>query len=97
VYGCNGESPVQRNLSFASIGRKRWFQSRTPTEAFKVDSSGYVITTGNFYAGGLTNGIRINGNDYGNTFYQNASTIGGQPANIGFTLRDYNTFNFISC
>ncbi len=44
------------------------------------------------YAGGL----RINGNDNGNTIYQGSTTIGGQPANIGFTLRDNNTFNFFA-
>ena len=44
------------------------------------------------YAGGL----RINGTDTGNTFYQNAINIGTYPANIGFTLRDDNTFNFNS-
>jgi hypothetical protein len=48
------------------------------------------------YAGGTTSGLRINGNDYGNTIYQDAVTIGGQPANIGFTLRNTNTFNFYS-
>jgi hypothetical protein len=47
-------------------------------------------------AGGTTSGLRINGNDYGNTIYQDAITIGGQPANIGFTLRNSNTFNFYS-
>ena len=66
----------------------------TPAEAFKVNSDGQVITNGYIFAGGLTNGIRINGNDYGNTFYQDASTIGGQGANVGFTLRDNNSFKF---
>ncbi len=36
----------------------------------------------------------MKGNDYGNTIYQNATTISKNPANIGFTLRDNNTFNF---
>ncbi len=44
-----------------------------------------VSTTGYIFAGGSTTGLRINGNDYGNTIYQNATTINGNPANIGFT------------
>jgi hypothetical protein len=65
-------------------------------EALILGYDGSVSIPGYLYAGGFTNGIRINGNDYGNTFYQNAVTIGGQAANIGFTLRDANTFNFNS-
>jgi hypothetical protein len=33
---------------------------------------------------------------YGNTIYQDTVTIIGQPASIGFTLRNANTFNFYS-
>jgi len=66
------------------------------TERMRLTTDGNLSTTGYIYAGGTTNGLRINGNDYGNTIYQNATTIGGQPANIGFTLRDANSFNFQS-
>ena len=41
------------------------------------------------WAGGATTGLRMNGNDYGNTIYQDAVTIGGQPANIGFYIKKY--------
>jgi hypothetical protein len=46
--------------------------------------------------GNIKSGLRINGNDYGNTIYQDAITIGGQPADIGFTLRNANSFVFRS-
>ncbi len=54
------------------------------SEKLRIDDN--VITSGYIFAGGSTTGLRINGNDYGNTIYQNATTIGGNPANIGFTL-----------
>ncbi len=41
-------------------------------------------------------GLRINRGDYGNTIYHDLVTIGGQHANIGFTLRNTNSFNFNS-
>ena len=66
------------------------------TNTFTIDGSGNAISSAYMYAGGTTSGIRINGNDYGNTFYQDAVTIGGQPANVGFTLRETNSFNFNS-
>ena len=66
------------------------------TNTATIDGSGNLTTSGYVFAGGTTSGLRINGNDYGNTIYQNAVTIGGQPANIAFTLRDNNTFNFWS-
>jgi hypothetical protein len=60
--------------------------------------NGTVLTTNNLFAGGTstTGGLRINGTDLGNTIYQGLTTIGGFAANIGFTLRDNNSFNFIS-
>jgi len=61
-----------------------------------VTMNGNSITTGYVYAGGTTNGLRIAGFDYGNTFYQDAITISGQPADIGFTLRNTNSFVFKS-
>ena len=82
-----------------SIGGKGSFQMDAPGVGggrFSIDDGGNVSIGGYTYTGGTSTGIRINGNDYGNTFYQNATTIGGQPANIGFTLRDANTFNFNS-
>jgi len=82
-----------------SIGGYGSFQMDAPGVVggrFSIDDSGNVSIGGYTYAGGTSTGIRINGNDYGNTFYQNATTINGQPANIGFTLRDANTFNFNS-
>lgn len=66
------------------------------TNTFRIETSGNVISSAYMYAGGTTSGIRINGNDYGNTFYQDATTINGQPASVGFTLRDANKFNFQS-
>jgi len=66
----------------------------TPIEQFKIEASGNGFINGYFYAGGLTNGIRINGADTGNTFYQDKTTINGYAGNIGFTLRDNNSFKF---
>ncbi len=40
-------------------------------------------------------GLRIGGMDYGNTISQSLVTIGDQPANISFILRDNNTFNLM--
>jgi hypothetical protein len=57
-------------------------------------TDGNIETSGYIFACGATSGLRINGNDYGNTIYQNTTTIGGQPANIGFILRDANSFIF---
>ena len=65
-------------------------------ETMRLDASGNLTTTGYVFAGGATSGLRINGNDYGNTIYQNAVTINGNAAHIGFTLRDNNLFNFWS-
>ena len=62
----------------------------------QINSDGHLISPGYIYAGGTTSGLRINGNDYGNTIYQGATTISGNAANIGFTLRDANSFNFQS-
>ena len=61
-----------------------------------VTMYGNSITTSYVYAGGTTNGLRIAGFDYGNTIYQDAITISGQPADIGFTLRNTNSFVFKS-
>ena len=61
-----------------------------------VTMNGNSITTGYIYAGGTTTGLRINGTDYGNTIYQDAITISGQPADIGLTLRNDNSFVFRS-
>jgi len=61
-----------------------------------LDVNGMIISSGYIFAGGTTSGLRINGNDYGNTIYQNAITINGNRAHIGFTLRDDNSFNFYS-
>jgi len=61
-----------------------------------VTMNGNSITTGYVYAGGTTNGLRIAGFDYGNTIYQDAITISGQPADIGFTIRNTNSFVFKS-
>ena len=47
------------------------------TNTFTIDGSGNAISSGYMYAGGLTSGLRINGNDYGNTIYQDAVTIAG--------------------
>jgi len=66
------------------------------TERMRLDVSGNLSTSSYMYAGGTTNGIRINGIDTGNTFYQDANLINGNAANIGFTLRGTNTFNFFS-
>jgi hypothetical protein len=68
------------------------------TAALTILQNGDIYTLNNFYAGGNASdgGLRINGKDWGNTIYQNATTVGGQPANIGFTLRDNNKFRFIS-
>ena len=63
------------------------------TNTLTIDNTGNIITSNYIYAGGTTNGLRINGTDYGSTLYQNSTTSG---ANIGFTLRDANTFNFYS-
>jgi hypothetical protein len=68
----------------------------TPIEQFKIEAGGNGFINGYFYAGGLTNGIRINGADTGNTFYQNQTIINTNPANIGFTLRHTNSFKFQS-
>jgi hypothetical protein len=54
------------------------------SEKMRIDDN--VSTSGYIFAGGTATGLRINGNDYGNTIYQNATTIGGNPANVGFTL-----------
>ena len=66
------------------------------TNTFTIDASGNAISTAYMYAGGTTSGMRINGNDYGNTFYQDAITIGGAAADVGFTLRETNSFKFNS-
>jgi hypothetical protein len=36
----------------------------------RIENSGNVVASVYIFAGGTTTGIRINGNDYGNTFYQ---------------------------
>ena len=64
------------------------------TEVFTVDNGNVNITGGLTTGAGANSflgGLRINGSDTGNTIYQNSTT-----ANIGFTLRDANTFNFWS-
>jgi hypothetical protein len=67
----------------------------TSTPNFIIKTNGDIETSGNIFAGGTsaTNGLRINGSDYGNTIYQNSTSVG---ANIGFTLRDANKFRFFS-
>jgi hypothetical protein len=50
------------------------------SEKMRIDNN--VSTAGYIFAGGTTTGLRINGNDYGNTIYQDAAAIGVQPANI---------------
>jgi len=58
-----------------------------------VETSSYIIAGTN---GTTAQGLRIAGFDYGNTIYQDAITISGQPADIGFTLRNTNSFVFKS-
>lgn len=82
---------AQGSIIFNTSGR-----TSTSTPNMKINTDGHIETSGYIYAGGTTSGLRLNGNDYGNTIYQHATTIGGQPANIGFTLRDANSFNFQS-
>ena len=61
-----------------------------------LDVAGVIASSLYIYAGGnnTNGGLRIGGFDYGNTIYQGSTTINGNPANIGFTLRDNNSFNF---
>ena len=69
-------------------------RTSTSTPNLLIRTDGNIEISGYIWAGGATTGLRINGNDYGNTIYQNATTIGAQPANSGFTLRDANSFIF---
>ncbi len=41
-----------------------------------------MLTHGYIFEGRIVTGLRTNWNDYGNTIYQNATTVGGNPANI---------------
>jgi hypothetical protein len=82
VGGGNNKITISRDMGWGAI--------------HSVVMNGNVVSTGYIFAGVTTSGLRINGNDYGNTIYQDAATINGQPANIGFTLRNANTFNFYS-
>ena len=97
VYGIGIKSST---LAFLSQNYHNFYNSTTPTTAtVSFDSVGNITaksiktsTTDYSYIGGL----RVNGYDTGNTIYQDATTLNGNPANIGFTLRDNNTFNFYS-
>jgi len=79
-----------------SGAKYHFYINSSNTPAVTIDSNSNFSTAGYIYAGGTTSGLRINGNDWGNTIYQNATGIGTNPANIGFTLRDNNSFNFWS-
>ena len=83
-------------LGLQSLGGQVGIGMTNPDIDMKLEVSGNISSTTYIFAGGKTSGLRIGGNDYGNTIYQNAVTIGGNAANIGFTLRDANTFNFNS-
>jgi hypothetical protein len=98
LYGTNsyGFGIAGDILQYSSQNYHRFYNSSNNANTFTIDSTGNIISTGYLFAGGTTTGLRINGNDYGNTIYQDAATIGGQPANIGFSLRNTNTFNFFS-
>ncbi len=58
----------------------------TDTNQIRLTIDDNVSSPGYIFAGGTVTGLRINGNDYGNTIYQHATSINGQAANIGFTL-----------
>jgi hypothetical protein len=93
IYGFGiNNSTLRYNVPATAAHR---FYTAT-TNTFTIDGNGNAISSGYMYAGGTTSGMRINGNDYGNTFYQDAITIGGAGANVGFTLRETNSFNFQS-
>jgi len=49
-----------------------------------LDVNGMIISSGYIFAGGTTSGLRINGNDYGNTIYQ--PNIGLPYGNMGLTV-----------
>ncbi len=67
---------------------------------FKIDNSGNVSCSGTITNGSnsymYTGGLRISGNDYDNTIYQDLATIGGQPANIVLHLFNFNSFSTTS-
>jgi hypothetical protein len=71
-------------------------RNSTSTPNLLIRTDGNIETSGYIWAGGATTGLRINGNDYGNTIYQDAITIGAAAADIGFTLRNANSFVFKS-
>ena len=81
---------------YSSQSFHKFYNSSNNANTFTIDSSGNAISSAYLYAGGTTSGLRINGNDYGNTIYQDAITIGGAAADIGFTLRNANSFVFRS-
>jgi hypothetical protein len=83
-------------FSVPGSARYEYYINSSSTPAVSIDSSRNLSVANYIYAGGTTSGLRINGNDWGNTIYQNATGIGTNPANIGFTLRDNNSFNFYS-
>ena len=53
-------------------------RTSTSTPNLLIRTDGNIETSGYIWAGGATTGLRINGNDYGNTLYQDAITISGQ-------------------
>jgi hypothetical protein len=96
VISGNGRPSFNGNIDYVATSSGKHLFYTTDTTQLRLTIDDDVSSTGYMYAGGKTSGIRINGNDWGNTFYQNATTIGTSPANMGFTLRDANTYNFNS-
>ena len=72
-------------------------RTSTSTPNLLINTDGNIVTSGYIIAGTngtLAQGLRIGGFDYSNTFYMEAITIGG--ADIGFTLRNANSYKFNS-
>lgn len=97
-------SGYEGNIGYyaSSIGTHSFFTTNSDTLRLRINNNGDIITSPNtyIYAGGeaANGGLRISGTDPYNTIYQPLTNVmsGGVSvaANIGFTLRDYNSFKF---
>ena len=102
LWGTNnyGFGIAAGTLQYSSSSNHSFYNSSNNVNTFNIDNVGNISCIGQFTNGSASymyaGGLRINVADTGNTFYQNAINIGTYPANIGFTLRDANTFNFNS-
>ena len=102
LYGTNiyGFGIAGGTIQYSSQSNHAFYNSSNNVNTFNIDSVGNTSCIGQFTNGSASymyaGGLGVNGADTGNTFYQNAINIGTYPANIGFTLRDANTFNFNS-